>query len=226
MISVGVETQYVTIKGVNDGLVFLLDDECAFEDLIQELDYKIKTTHQQILSGPDIHVEIKLGKRVISEEQEQTLRQLLKQQNNLLIQSIHSDGAEEETAPSERHLEVRQGIVRSGQTISLQPSLLYIGDVNPGGTIMSSGDIFILGSLRGMAHAGMDGDEQAVIAASHLRPTQLRIADVISRPPDEWGTEEIFMEFAYLHNGVMEIDKIAQLHRIRPQRLMNGIKGE
>ncbi|MNY62125.1 Septum site-determining protein MinC [compost metagenome] len=73
-----------------------------------------------------------------------------------------------------------------------------------------------MGSLRGMAHAGLDGDEKAIIAASHMRPTQLRIAGVISRSPDEWGIEEAFMEFAYVKEGKMEIDKLHQLHRIWP----------
>ena len=39
------------------------------------------------------------------------------------------------------------------------------------------------GCLRGMAHAGALGDQNAVISAYRLRPTQLRIADHITRPP-------------------------------------------
>lgn len=73
-----------------------------------------------------------------------------------------------------------------------------------------------MGSLRGMAHAGIDGDDKAIIAASHMRPTQLRIAGIISRSPDEWGIEEAFMEFAYVKDGKMEIDKLHQLHRLWP----------
>ena len=96
---------------------------------------------------------------------------------------------------------------------------MLLGDVNPGGAIVSTGDIFVMGSLRGMAHAGVDGDEGAIIAASHFRPTQLRIADVISRPPDEWGIGETYMEYAYLHEGRMQIDKLSHLHRMRPERL-------
>jgi septum site-determining protein MinC len=45
----------------------------------------------------------------------------------------------------------------------------------------------------------------------------LRIGSVISRPPDEWGVEETYMEFAYVLDGKMEIDKIHHLHRVRPE---------
>lgn len=95
--------------------------------------------------------------------------------------------------------------------------------MNPGGTITCSGDIYILGSLRGMAHAGVDGNEEAIIAASLMSPTQLRIADIISRPPDEWETRESSMEFAYLTNGAMQIDKIHNLVKLRQD--LNVFKG-
>lgn len=215
---------HVTIKGINDSLVFILSDQCDFEQLIEELRYTIHTSHQQILTGPDIHVEVKLGKRLLTDEEEQAIREVFKTKENLIVQSISSDVPVETDEPDEPQLRVLKGIVRSGQTIIEDRPILYVGDINPGGTIISTGDIFVLGSLRGMAHAGISGDEHAVIAASHLRPTQLRIADVISRPPDEWGIEEAFMEFAYLREGVMEIDTITQLHRIRPNSKV--FKGE
>lgn len=215
---------HVTIKGINDALVFILSDQCDFEQLLEELRYTIQTSHQQILTGPDIQVDVKLGKRSITEAEEQAIRELFETKENLIIQTISSDAPAPSDKRNDNELLVLKGIVRSGQTIIEQSPILYIGDVNPGGTIMSVGDIFVLGSLRGMAHAGFSGDEQAVIAASYLRPTQLRIADVISRPPDEWGIEEAYMEFAYLHDGVMEIDTITQLHRIRPNSQV--IKGE
>jgi septum site-determining protein MinC len=115
------------------------------------------------------------------------------------------------------------GILRSGQVLHHDGNLLYLGDVNPGGTITCSGDIYILGSLRGMAHAGVDGNEEAIIAASLMSPTQLRIADIISRPPDEWETRESSMEFAYLTNGAMQIDKIHNLVKLRQD--LNVFKG-
>lgn len=82
---------------------------------------------------------------------------------------------------------------------------------------MCTGDIYVLGALRGLAHAGTKGLEHAIIAASLLRPTQLRIGEVISRPPDEWMTGDAAMEFAYLNEGVMKIDKMTQLHRMRKE---------
>ncbi|UQZ86752.1 Septum site-determining protein MinC [Paenibacillus konkukensis] len=206
---------HVTIKGVKDGLVFLLDDTCEFGEVLSELQHKLEKTHQQILTGPIIHVHVKLGKRAASDVEKEQIRSIISQKGNLLIQSIESQIADPmESVFHMPEIKLVRGIVRSGQTLTEEGNLLFLGDVNPGGSIISSGSIYIMGSLRGLAHAGFDGDESTVIAASHLRPTQLRIASVISRPPDEWGINEAFMEYAYVKNGKMEIDKIHHMHKM------------
>lgn len=208
-----VKQHHVTIKGVKDGLLFVLDDRCELADLYTELRHKIEKTHKQFLSGPIIHVHVKLGARQISEEEKETIRSILSQKGNLLIQSIESDIPGPPMRPEE--IQMVKGMVRSGQTLHHAGNLLFLGDVNPGGTLTCTGSIYVMGSLRGMAHAGIEGDESAVIAASFLRPTQLRIADVISRPPDEWGLDDSssFMDCAYIKEGKMEINKISHMYR-------------
>lgn len=217
-----VKSNHVTIKGIKDGLVFLLDDTCEFSALLDELRYKLEYSHQNILTGPIIHVDVKLGERIVTEDQKEMILDILKQKGNLLIRSVEMPEAQQE-AEDEGRLTTLSGIVRSGQVLHHDGNLLFLGDVNPGGAISCTGDIFILGSLRGMAHAGIDGKEEAIIAASYLAPTQLRIAEVISRPPDEWENRETNMEFAFLREGKMQIDKMTNLFRIRPD--FNVFKG-
>ena len=210
------DKQHITIKGVKEGLVFLLDDECEFELLLGELHYKLETSHQQLLTGPLVHVHVKLGSRQASEAQKEQLVAAIRKRGNLLVQSIETDPASlADAVPEKEPLKLMTGVIRSGQTVEHNGHLLLMGDLNPGGTIRCTGDIYVLGSLRGIAHAGTEGRAESIIAASLLRPTQLRIAEVISRPPDEWMTGDTLMEFAYLDEGQMNIDKISQLYRIR-----------
>lgn len=208
---------HVTIKGVKDGLVFLLDDACDFEEVLSELRHKLEKTHQQILTGPIIHVRVQLGSRPVTEEQRDQIREIIGQKGNLLVQSIDTaDASAKKPEPGSSEVKMVRGIVRSGQTSTHEGHVLFLGDINPGGSIVSTGSIYIMGSLRGMAHAGVEGDETAIIAASHMRPTQLRIAGIISRPPDEWdaaGAYDAYMEFAYVKEGKMEIDKIHHFHK-------------
>ncbi|MGC5327944.1 septum site-determining protein MinC [Brevibacillus sp. SYSU BS000544] len=208
----------VTIKGTKDGLVFFMDDMCSFEELLSELREKIEHSHQQILSGPLIRVSIKLGKRYCSSDQQEELTKIIRQKGNLVIQTIDSDVITKEEAFAESlksKFTIETHTVRSGQVLDVNGDILLLGDVNPGGTIRSTGSIYVLGNLRGIAHAGMQGDTQAIVASAAMAPQQLRIADVISRPGEEWAEVTGGAEFAYLEQEKMVVGKMNLLHRVR-----------
>ncbi|CAM4129430.1 septum site-determining protein MinC [Paenibacillus alkaliterrae] len=215
------ERQHIMIKGVKEGLVFLLDDKCEFATLLDELQYKLEKTHQQLLTGPLVHVQVKLGTRQVSDDDKDRIKNVIRAQGNLMVQSVESDELPHDSRHEQKpNLRVLTSIIRSGQTCEHDGDILLIGDLNPGGTLLCTGDIYVLGALRGVAHAGIGGRTDVIIATSLMRPTQLRIADVISRPPEEWMTGDASMEFAFLSEGRMQIDKLTQLFRIRHNPIM------
>ncbi|PZV14748.1 MAG: septum site-determining protein MinC [Pseudanabaena sp.] len=71
--------------------------------------------------------------------------------------------------------------VRSGTEIRHSGSIIVFGDVNAGAELISEGDIIVCGKLKGIAHAGVKGNAQAVVMALHLDATQIRIASFIAR---------------------------------------------
>ena len=73
--------------------------------------------------------------------------------------------------------------VRSGVEIRHSGTIIICGDLNPGGSVIAAGDIFIWGRLRGVAHAGATGNHQSRIMALQMEFTQLRIADKVARAP-------------------------------------------
>ncbi len=76
-----------------------------------------------------------------------------------------------------------QSTVRSGVEIRHPGTIVICGDLNPGGKAIAAGDIFVWGRLRGIAHAGAQGNHQCRIAALQMEFTQLRIADAVARSP-------------------------------------------
>ncbi len=75
------------------------------------------------------------------------------------------------------------GTLRGGQKVETEHSIIIFGDVNSGAEVIAGGDIVILGTLRGIAHAGAYDESGGgrVIFSLNLQPTQLRIGLVISR---------------------------------------------
>jgi septum site-determining protein MinC len=76
-----------------------------------------------------------------------------------------------------------QNTIRSGVEISHPGTIVIFGDLNPGGKAIAAGDIFVWGRLRGVAHAGAQGNRQCRITALQMEFTQLRIADTVARAP-------------------------------------------
>lgn len=98
------------------------------------------------------------------------------------------------------------GTLRSGQVVNYPGNIIIIGDVNPGALIQANGNIVVLGTLRGVAHAGMDGNLDSVVAAYNLQPTQLRIGELIARPPDSGMKSYKVPEVAKVKDGEVVID--------------------
>ncbi|SHK60930.1 septum site-determining protein MinC [Desulforamulus aeronauticus] len=99
-----------------------------------------------------------------------------------------------------------QRTLRSGQSVYHDGNVVVLGDVNPGAEIVATGNIVVMGALRGVVHAGAKGDANAVILAFRLRPTQLRIANHITRPPEEEISDPDYPELARIKNGVVTIE--------------------
>jgi septum site-determining protein MinC len=221
--------QNVTIKGTKEGLVLHLDDKCSYDDLKKELDQKLSANLRTQDDRHLISVKVEIGNRYITEEQREELKHLIRQKKNLVVDDIISNvitKVEAERLKAEAGIMTVSRIIRSGQVLETSGDLLLIGDVNPGGTVVAGGNIFIMGSLKGVAHAGCFGNEQAVIAASSMKPSQLRISDCINRSPDSVKTSENReMECAYIDdNRQIIVDRLQSLIHLRPDltRLEGG----
>jgi septum site-determining protein MinC len=90
-----------------------------------------------------------------------------------------------------------QTTLRSGGEVRHAGSVVIVGDVNPGSTIVADGSILVWGRLRGIAHAGASGDRKGQIMALQMEPTQLRIADQVARAPAKAPTQ-FYPEVAYI----------------------------
>lgn len=108
-------------------------------------------------------------------------------------------------APSETALVVNRTL-RSGQAVRHDGDVILLGDVNPGAEVIAAGHIVVMGALRGLAHAGCTGNRDAFVTAVRLRPTQLRIAGVVGRAPDEDEPAQPVPEVARLRDGMIVIE--------------------
>ncbi len=102
------------------------------------------------------------------------------------------------------HTEVVSRTLRSGQQVSSAGTVVVLGDVNPGAEVVAGGDVIVVGKLRGLAHAGAEGNENATIWALELAAKQLRIAERLAVAPEDAAPSG--PERARVENGQIVIE--------------------
>ena len=211
----------ISIKGIREGLLVTLSDGEAWGDISQALLTRIE---QSVEFFKGARLALALGPRPLSVADLSSLRGVLSEHNVSLwavlsespatMNSAQSLGLnialpstlpqtqpDPETNPEEdrESAVLAQRTLRSGRSVRHPGHVVIIGDVNPGAEIVAGGNIVVWGRLRGVAHAGADGDETAIVCALDLSPTQLRIAGHIATSPSRKG--ESRPEMARLKEG-------------------------
>jgi len=179
----------VVFKGTRTGVCITVKPGAGFHEFIAELRDKLSYSADFFA---DSVVWIDLAGRELNREVASALRKLEKEFNiHLRIGTGENPGPDKDMRSNlaaeftgEPTLFYRR-TMRSGQRIEFRGNVVVIGDVNPGAEIIADGDVIILGTLRGMVHAGAVGSRKAVVIGLRLQPTQLRIGDLITRAPDD-----------------------------------------
>lgn len=100
-----------------------------------------------------------------------------------------------------------RGSLRSGKKIEYEGSIVILGDVNSGAEVIAGENIVIVGTLRGMAHAGARGNRKAMISAVSIEAPQIRIADIIKEAEKEEKQEQKEIKtYAYISENKMIIE--------------------
>lgn len=210
--------QLIHIKGTKDGLVLRLDDQCSYTELVEELGKKVTDGH---LDGK-IDVQLHLRNRYCTPEQKAQLIEVVEKQQKYRVKKIQSDVMtleESKLLLESSRFETYVGIVRSGQILRTTGDIFVLGDVNPNGRIEAGGNIHVAGKLKGIAHAGVNGNEEAIISASHFEPTHILIANHVEVMTNEADyildhTQQIF---AYIgESDMISYDRIQEIRNIRP----------
>lgn len=192
-----------TVKGLKAGPTFLFNDQAPFLDVIKAVEEELTRVNGFFRDSP---VVLHFGGRVLNKEEWWTLKDLLHREGLLLRYAVSTGQASRELLYKEG-LAVRDNLLlttqdnkkvqaaeaeganafylrrglRSGQKKSFDGDVVVVGDVNQGAEILAGGDVIVVGSLRGLVHAGYPDNKDAVVIALNLVPLQLRIGPLIAR---------------------------------------------
>ncbi len=218
------ENKHVTIKGIKNGILVELDPAEEWlrvtEELAQQLDEQ-----SEFYRGANVTVD--LSTRPVPKHEMTSLKALLDRrglniwsimsESETSIQAAHTLDLKTNVAntvprrtddpsptPTIDHTAAPGVVVkrtlRSGQRVQSDGLVVIVGDVNPGAEVIAAGDVVVWGRLRGTVHAGSEGDEDTVVCALDMSPTQLRIAGYIVTSPPGASNRQPLPEVALIRN--------------------------
>ena len=224
----GETSSLIQIKGIRDGLLVTLAG-AEWPELVKAFIDNIEERSTFFQGG---RVALDVGLQELRVAELSTLRDQLSERGVSLWAVLSESPLTERTAQNlglatriakPRPVEVTQGLaelpedaakwvkgpLRSGVRIAFNGNVVVMGDVNSGAEIVASGSIIVWGRLRGVVHAGAQGDESALVCALELAPTQLRIAGEIAISPKKQGKSQ--PEVARLQDGQLTAEPWQEL---------------
>ena len=218
------EAKNIAFKGTAEALIILIPEEMSTEVLLNQVAEKVRAAGK-FFRGAKLKVVYR-GK-VLTEGEEQQLVAAMVENGGAIIEHIRH---EEAPAPVEKKKPQKlsgmplrkiffkdlqegmckfvKGTIRGVTSVFYDVNVVVLGDANPGSEIVASGNVVVLGALRGMVHAGADGNKDAVVAALKLCPTQLRIADLITRCPDTSDELRAQPELAFIKDEIIYVERV------------------
>lgn len=177
---------HVVIKSSKSGMSLILDPDCAFDELIQEIR---DTFAQSARFWGNVQIALILEGRVLTAIEELKIVDAITDNSDIRVLClIEQDPArieQCEKALSQKLMELGirtgqfcRGDLHRGETLECEASVVVIGDVQHGARVTAKGNIIVLGELRGSAYAGASGNTEAVIVALEMLPLQIRIASI------------------------------------------------
>lgn len=216
----------VTIKGTSDGLVITLGDG-PLPAVLDEMESRLASKASFFVGG---RVALRVGDRALSVEQLESIGSKI-EAAGVTLWAVEGEHPTTHTAANEMGLEIHMqpatqptsqpaqqipreeipGIVvrrtlRSGQAMRHAGHIILIGDVNPGAEIVAGGDVIVWGKLRGTVHAGAMGDDEALVCALEMVPSQIRIGSHVARSPER-GRRPKFAEIASVQQDGIVVER-------------------
>lgn len=199
-------SEIINLKGIKGGIMVILRDDASFDEILKLIPQKLQEILDfLVVPGSRLAFSGRMVGGIDKIKLEQAVMKVAPEHISIEYQDDDPVMAVQQSIKNDKN-QFYHGTLRSGQALRSSSNLVVVGDVNPGAELIAVGNVIVMGILRGIVHAGYNGDKEAIIVAAKMAPTQLRIADIITRPPDDEISDNWIPEIAYIKDGNIYID--------------------
>lgn len=199
----------ISINLKKEAVIIKIDDNASQRKIISELTKKLKDLKKMY---QEEKTPIRVVGKVLTNKELEEIEKIIKKEIDVEVAfdtpktlGLHSITRSYKRDVGKSETTFHRGSLRSGQKLEVEGSIVVIGDVNSGAEVIAADNIAVIGNLRGLAHAGAKGNQNAIIAASTLDAVQLRISNIVREiDREEEGTR--YHAFVYVDEDKIVIE--------------------
>lgn len=212
--------QAVVLRGNQDGYQIVLNQAASFEEIKEKLRELLDNLATDSEVTDQISFDVLSNQRLLNAEQHQQLEQVFSDYEHFQIHKVIPDVMTIEDAmrlKEQENVHLATQTIRNGQTLELKGDVLYFGIINEGGRLLTSGNIYVMGSVLGILQAGYPSSEDKVVIGDFHAAQQVRIGEQINiLEPDQ--LPEGRPSVAYINDlHVLEYGELSDLKTINPK---------
>lgn len=213
----------VLIKSYPNGISLMLNEDCSFDTILEEVGFKFSQSRTFFGSAK---MALSIEGRQLTNNEELLLLNTINQNSDVYIVCIVGkddetnkyftkaiDELDKRLSGVENEGQFYRGTLKNNQILETEKSIVVLGDVYPGSTIISARDIIILGGLYGEAYAGGNGNENHYIVALEMEPEKLKIGDFKykNNGKTKWGLKpKVQPKIAYVKNDKLVMEPLTK----------------
>lgn len=186
-------SQAVIIKSSKCGITLVLDAALPFQELLDEILNRFKESEKFFANAS---FAISFEGRELTEEEKYQIMDAIMAETSIKILCIMEEDEIRDAIIRHKMQEQQQftveeqkvngsfyyGSLTEGERLEAAESIVIIGDIPHGASVVSQADIVVLGALKGSAYAGMSGKPGSFISALDFDPESYNIAGIYGEP--------------------------------------------
>ncbi|MCH5462063.1 cell division inhibitor [Lactobacillus sp. LC28-10] len=212
--------QAVVLRGNQDGYQIVLDQAASFKEIKETLRELLDNLAADSSTTNQISFDVLSNQRLLTAEQNQELEQLFSEYEHFQIHKVIPDVITIEDAihlKEQDNVHLATQTIRNGQTLELKGDVLYLGLINEGGRLLTTGNIYVMGTVMGILQAGYPSGEDKVVIGDLHQAQQVRIGEQISIVETDQPVESS-QTVAYVNDlHVLQYGQLSDLRTINPK---------
>lgn len=157
---------HIKVKGVNNHLVFVLDDHQEFNSLMNELESLLESP---LLNNGGYYPKafFDFESRILSIHELLKLIELLFEKQVLLFDGVNMIKKEHQNK-----IKVINKTIHSGEVLEINQDTLIIGQINPGAIVRFTGKLYVMGRVSGLVE-GLNA--RSKVSGLYFKDAHIRI---------------------------------------------------